>query len=68
MIKKRWVINWFQEIEPWDGEHAKDERFVWISCFGMPLQAWSKQTFKDIGNKWGEFIQVDDSTLKGGVI
>lgn len=40
-IKERCVMNWFEEIKPWDGEQAKDEHFVWLACFGMPLNAWS---------------------------
>ncbi|KAH7859110.1 hypothetical protein Vadar_031653 [Vaccinium darrowii] len=65
-LKELWVKNWFSDFHPWSGEQAKEERFVWISCFGMPLSAWSSQTFKDIGSIWGEFIEVDENTLKGG--
>lgn len=64
-IKERRVTNWLEDIKPWNGEQAKDERFVWLSCFGMPLNAWSMQTFKDIGGKWGHFLKVDDNTLSG---
>lgn len=66
IIKESWVMKWFEEIKPWNGEQAKEERFVWISCFGMPLSAWSSQTFKDIGNIWGDFIEVDENTLREG--
>lgn len=64
IIKQKWVTNWFEDIKPWSGEQASEERFAWVSCFGMPLNAWSISTFKDIGSKWGDFIQVDDSTLQ----
>lgn len=59
-----WLGSWYEEINPWMGEQAKDERFVWLSCFGMPLNAWSYSTFKDIGNIWGQFLMVDENTLK----
>lgn len=55
IIKERWVINWLKEIKPWNGEQANKERFVWISCHGMPLSTWSMQTFKDVGSIWGDF-------------
>lgn len=64
IIKEKWICNWFEEIKPWNGEQAKIERFVWLSCVGMPLNAWSIPTFEKIGNCWGKFLQVDESTLK----
>lgn len=65
IIKEKWLTNWFEEIRPWKGEQAKEERFVWLSCYGMPLNAWSNTTFKEIGDKWGKFLQVDEATSKG---
>lgn len=47
IIKKRWISNWFEEIKPGNGEQAKEERFVWLSCFGMPLNAWSVPMMKE---------------------
>lgn len=58
-------MNWFEHIKSWNGEHANEERFVWISCFGMPLSTWSSQTFKEIGSIWGDFLKVDENTLRG---
>lgn len=63
-ISQKWLLNWVEEIKQWNGEHASVERFAWISCFGMPLNAWSCQAFKDIGGCFGQFIQMDESTLK----
>lgn len=62
-IKDNWMSIWFEEIKPWMGESAKEERFVWLSCLGMPLNGWSIPNFKLIGNLWGDFIQVDEDTL-----
>lgn len=64
VIKEKWIPKWFKEIKPWNGEQAKVERFVWLSCYGMPLNAWSNSTFQNIGNLWGDFLQIDESTLK----
>lgn len=30
----------------------------------MPLNAWSVSTFREIGNLWGHFIEVDEDTLR----
>lgn len=62
VINEKWILCWFDEIKKWNGDQAKVERFVWLSCYGMPLHGWSHSTFKDIGNFWGEFLQVDEST------
>lgn len=43
---------------------ATTERFAWLSCYGVPLNAWDYNTFKSVGKKWGAFFSVDDSTLK----
>lgn len=66
VIKEKWLMGWFYEIKPWEGDQAKDERFAWIACFGMPLNAWSVSSFKMIGDKWGQFLEVDENTLKEG--
>ncbi|KAF7134407.1 hypothetical protein RHSIM_Rhsim08G0091100 [Rhododendron simsii] len=41
ILKEKWLELWFEEVNPWNGESAKNERFVWIACFGMPLNAWN---------------------------
>lgn len=46
------------------GEAANEERFAWLLCYGMSLNGWSVPNFKIIGNAWGNFLQVDEPTLK----
>lgn len=64
VIKKKWLMGWFEEINPWNGEQAVQERFVWVACYGMPLNAWNVPSFKAIASNWGHFIEVDDRTLR----
>lgn len=64
IIKEKWISNWVEDIKPWNGEASVDERFAWISCYGMPLNGWSIPTFKLIGDCWGKFLQVDEKTSK----
>lgn len=56
LIKGPWMKRWFLEVKPWRGEPASFERFVWLSCFGVPLNAWNPLTFKQIGELWGCFV------------
>ncbi|KAI8535208.1 hypothetical protein RHMOL_Rhmol10G0155800 [Rhododendron molle] len=64
LIKGPWMKRWFQEVKPWRREPASIERFVWLSCFGIPLNAWNTSTFKQIGEFWGCFMKVDKDTLR----
>ncbi|KAG5524364.1 hypothetical protein RHGRI_031132 [Rhododendron griersonianum] len=64
LIKDPWMNLWFDEVKPWNGEPASFERFVWLKCQGIPLNAWNAQTFKQIGEVWGYFIAMDEATLK----
>ncbi|KAH7849765.1 hypothetical protein Vadar_022668 [Vaccinium darrowii] len=38
-IKEYWIHRWFSEVKPWDRESASLDRFTWISCHGIPLDA-----------------------------
>lgn len=64
IINKPVMERWFERIKPWQGEPASLERFVWLSCQGIPLNAWNADTFKTIGEIWGVFIRTDDETLR----
>lgn len=33
IIQQQWLLGWFDEVKPWDGEQAKRERFAWIACY-----------------------------------
>ncbi|KAF7143126.1 hypothetical protein RHSIM_Rhsim05G0075400 [Rhododendron simsii] len=64
IIQQQWLLGWFDEVKPWDGEQAKRERFAWIACYGMPLNVWNVPSFRAIGSKWGHFIEVDENALR----
>lgn len=44
-----WWKIWFEELKPWNGEAANEERFAWLLCFGMPLNGWSIPNLKLLG-------------------
>lgn len=65
VINDKWIANWFEELKPWDEDPAQIERYVWLECYGLPLNAWNVQSFRAIANKWGQFLEVDNDTLTG---
>ncbi|KAL7260580.1 hypothetical protein ACSBR1_006274 [Camellia fascicularis] len=53
------IIAWFQDwsvfIKEWSSDlHLEQERFVWLNCYGIPLNLWNTNTFRKIGRLWGE--------------
>ncbi|KAL7238549.1 hypothetical protein ACSBR2_004608 [Camellia fascicularis] len=55
-----WFKDWCEYITEWTvGMQLQQERSVWISCYGVPLNLWSSNTFTKIGRLWGEVIQLD---------
>ncbi|KAH7860353.1 hypothetical protein Vadar_012436 [Vaccinium darrowii] len=56
--------KWFSYVEAWDNQKIKSSRCVWISCFGVPLNAWCSSTFINIGKLWGDVIRIDELTEK----
>ncbi|KAI8566146.1 hypothetical protein RHMOL_Rhmol02G0017000 [Rhododendron molle] len=35
-----------------------------MCCYGIPLNGWSNNSFKAIGELWGTFISTDEATLR----
>lgn len=62
LIKVLWMNRWFDFVLPWTNEATSLERFVWLNCQGMPLNAWSTNTFKQIGEIWGYYISMEEET------
>ncbi|GKV11959.1 hypothetical protein SLEP1_g23168 [Rubroshorea leprosula] len=59
-----WLGQWFEEVRPWTPDMVSKERFVWMRCQGVPLNAWEPDFFATMGCAWGKFICLDDSTSK----
>ncbi|KAF7153398.1 hypothetical protein RHSIM_Rhsim01G0047800 [Rhododendron simsii] len=54
LLKVNCLQRWFSEIKSWEGQAACIERFVWLCCYGIPLNGWSNTSFKAIGELWGD--------------
>nr|GEX31777.1 hypothetical protein [Tanacetum cinerariifolium] len=39
-----------------------EERIVWVDIEGIPLSVWSHATFFKIGKKWGDVMNIEEST------
>ncbi|KAL7217518.1 hypothetical protein ACSBR2_010884 [Camellia fascicularis] len=44
------------------GMSITQERKVWLSCYGVPLNLWSCNTFINIGKMWGVVTALDEDT------
>ncbi|GKB15739.1 hypothetical protein Tco_0849662 [Tanacetum coccineum] len=55
------VGSWFHELKPACNSFMSDERLVWISIKGLPIKAFTRNTFAKIVSSWGELINVEDS-------
>ncbi|GJS31424.1 RNA-directed DNA polymerase, eukaryota [Tanacetum coccineum] len=57
------VNSWFQVIQDVLPDFVSEERIVWVDIEGVPLHAWSYETFSRIGRKWGELLNIEDSSM-----
>nr|GEZ19897.1 RNA-directed DNA polymerase, eukaryota [Tanacetum cinerariifolium] len=48
------VASWFNRLCNAQSDFVSRERIVWVDIEGVPLHAWSHDTFTKIGSKWGE--------------
>lgn len=64
IIMSGWINEWCESVNEWKkGMVIAQERCVWLSCYGVPLNLWNSKTFSSIGRIWGEVIEFDDDTL-----
>lgn len=60
---KESLKNYFSSISAWDKGVQSAKHFLWINVVGTPLEFWSLELFKAIGNECGEFFTVSRNTL-----
>ncbi|KAI7979334.1 hypothetical protein LOK49_Contig386G00001 [Camellia lanceoleosa] len=60
-----WFNSRFEDAQEWSFWKRDNPctRAVWINCYGVLLNLWNFNTFKSVGNVWGEVVSVDESTL-----
>nr|GEV55889.1 RNA-directed DNA polymerase, eukaryota [Tanacetum cinerariifolium] len=55
------VKSWFHTIQEACDDFVSDERIVWVDIEGVPLKAWSRETFNRIGKIWGETLDLEEN-------
>ncbi|GKA55170.1 RNA-directed DNA polymerase, eukaryota [Tanacetum coccineum] len=56
------VKSWFHTLqEACDDFVRLEERIVWVDIEGVPLKAWSRETFTRIGKIWGETLDLEEN-------
>ena len=53
------VASWFHCLTNAQPEFVSRERIVWVDIEGVPLHAWTCNTFTKIGSKWGEVLDLE---------
>nr|GEX12968.1 RNA-directed DNA polymerase, eukaryota [Tanacetum cinerariifolium] len=66
MLQHTGVKSWFHVLQNAVNEFVSDERIVWVDIKGIPLNAWSRETFTRIGKKWGEALDIEDNFCEEG--
>ncbi|KAL1368623.1 hypothetical protein AAHE18_02G135400 [Arachis hypogaea] len=61
-FKMNSLLQLFHRVWRWDESEKSETRRVWLECFAVPLHAWSVDTFRIIGNQWGEVVGYDEAT------
>lgn len=54
----------FSILERWVPGRPCCTRVVWVRCLGVPLVAWDREVFKEIGDKVGKVIEVAKETME----
>nr|GEY78291.1 RNA-directed DNA polymerase, eukaryota [Tanacetum cinerariifolium] len=55
------VKSWFHTIQEACDDFVSDERIAWVDIKGVPLKAWSRETFNRIGKIWGETLDLEEN-------
>nr|GEY76331.1 cytochrome P450 71AV8-like [Tanacetum cinerariifolium] len=58
------IGSWFTKLIQATSSFENDERIVWISIEGLPIKAWTPNTFRKITSLWGEYVEWEEADLK----
>nr|GEZ25476.1 RNA-directed DNA polymerase, eukaryota [Tanacetum cinerariifolium] len=61
-MKHTGVASWFRRLCTVQPDFVSRERIVWVDIKGVPLNAWSRNTFSRISSRCGEVIDLEDCT------
>nr|GEW21976.1 RNA-directed DNA polymerase, eukaryota, reverse transcriptase zinc-binding domain protein [Tanacetum cinerariifolium] len=58
------IRSWFSLIKPTCNSFVSDEKIIWVSIEGLPINAWTTNTFSKIASKWGDLVVWEESEEK----
>ncbi|GJR36512.1 RNA-directed DNA polymerase, eukaryota [Tanacetum coccineum] len=61
LMKHVGVASWFKSLSNAQSDFLPRDRIVWVDVEGVPMHAWSRNTFHKIGSKWGEVLDLEES-------
>ncbi|GJR31850.1 RNA-directed DNA polymerase, eukaryota [Tanacetum coccineum] len=61
------VASWFNSLSKVDPGFVPRDRIVWVDIEGVPMHAWSCNTFRKICSKWGEALDLEENHREGKI-
>ncbi|GJS57893.1 RNA-directed DNA polymerase, eukaryota [Tanacetum coccineum] len=55
------VGSWFSIIKESSNSFVCDERIIWVSIDGLPINAWTPNSLRKIASLWGEIVEWEIS-------
>ncbi|KAK8654734.1 hypothetical protein V6N13_107334 [Hibiscus sabdariffa] len=62
IMNSRVLLQWFEYVLDWSSDIKMKSRRVWLSVSGIPVQAWSRDTFTNIARAWDSSVRLDHLT------
>ncbi|KAE8723965.1 hypothetical protein F3Y22_tig00011079pilonHSYRG00091 [Hibiscus syriacus] len=56
----------FVKVDLWSENFQCSSRRAWLSCKGIPPFVWCHSAFRNIAEKWGALISIDEGTVNPG--
>ncbi|GJT19174.1 hypothetical protein Tco_0877880 [Tanacetum coccineum] len=50
------IGSWFSTIKSACNSFIFDDRIVWVSIEGLPINSWTTNTFSKVASKWGDLV------------
>ena len=62
-LHREWFYSVFAEIKPWSMHDVVRYKRVWVRCYGLPLQLWSKECLSKVVGEVAMVVGIDEATL-----
>nr|GEV97261.1 RNA-directed DNA polymerase, eukaryota [Tanacetum cinerariifolium] len=60
-LKHVGVASWFKSLSNSQTDFITRDRTVWVDVERVPMHAWSRNTFHNIGSNWGEVLDLEEN-------